>query len=337
MKFIDEVQISVESGKGGQGCVSFRREKHVPRGGPDGGSGGRGGHIILRTSSRVNTLLELRYKRHYKARGGHQGEPQNRTGADGEDLVIEVPVGTVVTSLKSDKKIDLIEDNQEFIYLKGGRGGQGNMFFKNSVNQAPTRAQPGEEGEFDELKLELKLLADVGLLGFPNAGKSTLISKLSAARPKVADYPFTTLTPNLGVVKVSDDFNFVIADIPGIIPGAHQGVGLGLQFLKHIERTKVFLHLVDISPMTEGDPIENFQAINNELLQYDKAQKTEFPLAERQQLVALNKCDLMSVEEIEIIKRKFEDKGYAVFPISAVTGLGLDALLYELKSIMEKV
>lgn len=336
MKFIDEMKITVQSGKGGPGCVSFRREKHVARGGPDGGDGGHGGNVYFRVNAHLNTLLKLRFKTKYKANDGEQGMAQNQTGHDGQDLHIEVPTGTVITNIATNERIDLNEDNHEILFLKGGRGGKGNWFFKTSINQAPDRAQPGEPGESADVHLELKLMADVGIIGFPNAGKSTFISKISQARPKIADYPFTTLTPNLGVVQIGDEADFVVADIPGLIPGAHKGAGLGIQFLRHIERTKCFVHLVDVSPMTEGDPFENYLAINHELSAYDGEHNLENPLSSRQQIVVLNKIDLIDQDELERIQRKFQAGGVQTYSISGISGFGIKDLIYKMYSMVKK-
>ncbi|MEZ0393337.1 MAG: GTPase ObgE, partial [Pseudobdellovibrionaceae bacterium] len=270
MKFIDEVNIVIASGKGGQGCVSFRREAMTPRGGPDGGDGGKGGDVILKVEKSLNSLVDFRRNKRYAAQSGQQGSGANCTGAHGSDMILHVPQGTIVRSSEGEILVDMT-GVQEYVLLKGGRGGKGNWFFKTSVNQAPEHAQPGEPGEELEVKLELKLIADVGIVGFPNAGKSTLISRISAAKPKIADYPFTTLTPNLGVVKAGDFRNFVVADIPGLVKGAHQGIGLGIQFLKHIERTKVFVHLVDVSGMSSQDPLQDYRDINEELKMYDES------------------------------------------------------------------
>ncbi|HXX81085.1 MAG TPA: GTPase ObgE, partial [Thermodesulfovibrionales bacterium] len=266
MQFVDYVKIMVKAGDGGRGCVSFRREKYVPRGGPNGGDGGRGGHIILRADHELNTLLDLRYQRHYRAKRGQHGMGKDMHGRDGDDLIIPVPVGTVVKDEETGEILgDLDADEKEFIAAKGGKGGLGNAHFATPTRQAPTFAQPGQEGEEKTLIIELKLLADVGLIGLPNAGKSTLISVISAAKPKIADYPFTTLAPNLGVVKLENFRSFVIADIPGLIEGAHKGAGLGFQFLRHVERTSLLLHLIDISKMSSGDPVDNLTTINREL------------------------------------------------------------------------
>lgn len=336
MKFVDEASITVESGKGGPGKISFRREKFVARGGPDGGDGGRGGNIIFKATSHLNSLLGLKYKTVFKAGDGEAGGPSRFTGSDGNDVVLEFPVGTIIRDLETNESFELINDGEERIFLKGGRGGKGNNFFKNSIDQAPTKAQPGEPGEKKSIKVELKLLADVGIIGFPNAGKSTLISKISAARPKVADYPFTTLVPNLGVVKSGDHSTFVVADIPGLIPGAHAGAGLGIKFLKHIEKTKCFLHLIDVSPMNEHKPMESFDLINNELKAYDKTKQSEVPLADRPQIIALNKCDIVESDELMGIKKSFEKKGFKVFMISGLSGYGLKEVVFELKKLIEE-
>ncbi len=324
MKFVDEVKISISSGHGGPGSVSFRRESMTPRGGPDGGDGGRGGDVIFKTSRHINSLVEIKSYKKYAAQDGQPGTSDNCFGAHGENLLMIVPEGTVIRNAEGGEILYDLDHDQEVVVLKGGRGGKGNTFFKNSVNQAPEYAQPGEDGESLEIQLELKLIADVGIIGFPNAGKSTLISRISAAKPKIADYPFTTLTPNLGVVKVGDYSNFVVADIPGLIKGAHQGVGLGIMFLKHIERTSLFIHLVDVSGMNGRDPMEDYEDIQYELKMYDEMNKDKdgfFPLMEREQMIVLNKIDLLSVDQIEKLKQNFKKKtGAEVYTISAVTG-----------------
>jgi len=270
MQFIDYVKIFVKAGDGGRGCVSFRREKYVPRGGPDGGDGGKGGDVIIRASSELHTLLDHKYKKSYKAKRGEHGKGSNMKGKDGEDLIINVPVGTVIKDSDTDEILaDLDNEGKEFRVAKGGRGGLGNAHFATPKNQAPRYAQPGEAGEERWIILELKLLADIGLIGLPNAGKSTLISVISSARPKIADYPFTTLTPILGVVKYGEYQSFVVADIPGLIEGAHKGVGLGHQFLRHVERTSMLLHLVDVSDFVDSNPIEDFEKIQKELELYN--------------------------------------------------------------------
>ncbi len=336
MKFIDEVTIEVASGKGGPGCVSFRREKYVPRGGPDGGDGGRGGNVIFKTSSRLHSLLDLKIKTKYHAENGEPGRSQNRSGRDGTDLIIMVPPGTVIKDANDHVVRDLAVDD-EFLFLEGGIGGKGNTFYKSSVNQAPDIAQKGMPGKSATVNVELKLLADVGIIGYPNAGKSTLISAISAARPKIADYPFTTLTPNLGVVRLDEDANFVVADMPGLIKGAHSGHGLGIQFLKHIERTKFFVHMIDVSGVSGRDPVQDFKDINDELKSYDKAMRDQedfAPLSPRAQIVALNKTDVLSSEEIEKLTAKFLKFKSAgkinvieVVSISAVTRKNLNVLV----------
>jgi GTP-binding protein len=256
MSFVDEIQLKVTSGHGGPGRVSFRREAKNPRGGPDGGDGGAGGDVIFRTNPNLNSLLHLKFKKVMAAENGFPGQNKNMTGRDGQSLEIEVPYGTLIKDMNGHILADLSDANP-FILLKGGRGGKGNAFFKTSVNQAPTHAQPGEPEQVAEIQLELKLIAHVGLIGFPNAGKSTLISRISAARPKIADYPFSTLVPHLGVVRLDEERTFVVADIPGLVPGAHKGVGLGVQFLRHIERTKLFVHLIDLNPLSGRNPVED--------------------------------------------------------------------------------
>ena len=328
MKFVDEVKIQVEAGKGGDGCLSFRREKFIPRGGPDGGDGGEGGSVYLQADESLNTLMEFRYKRSFKARNGHHGMGRLRTGAAGEDLILPVPVGTMVYDQDTDELIgDLVEVGQKLCVAKGGRHGLGNARFKSSVNRAPRQTVPGELGESRNLKLELKLLADVGLLGLPNAGKSTLISVVSNARPKVADYPFTTLHPNLGVVRVGEYKSFVIADIPGLIEGAAEGAGLGIRFLKHLSRTGILLHMVDIAPVDGSDPVEAVQKVYNELVKFSPE------LADKPRWLVLNKIDVLSPEEVEQrqkeIVERLEWQG-PVFCISAVLHEGTEHLCYKL-------
>nr|BFD61258.1 GTPase ObgE [Bdellovibrio sp. CKG001]BFD64722.1 GTPase ObgE [Bdellovibrio sp. HM001]BFD68928.1 GTPase ObgE [Bdellovibrio sp. HAGR004] len=339
MKFIDEVRITLASGRGGPGCVSFRRESGLPRGGPDGGDGGKGGDVIIRTSRHINSLVDIRSNKRYAAQNGHMGMGRQKAGHDGEDLVMIVPKGTIFRNMDGEIIVDMT-DIDEHVLLKGGRGGKGNEFFKTSVNQAPDYAQPGEDGEEVEVKLELKLIADVGIVGFPNAGKSTLISRISAAKPKIADYPFTTLTPNLGVVKAGDYSTFVVADIPGLVKGAHAGVGLGIQFLKHIERTRLFIHLIDASGMSGRDPLEDYADINNELKMYDENNKDKegfFPLSTRPQFVVLNKIDTLSENELAKLKKKFKEaSGSEPYAISAVTGKNIKEFVQELaRQILE--
>jgi GTP-binding protein len=331
MKFIDEAKIFVRSGHGGPGAISWRREKFVPRGGPDGGDGGSGGNVVFRINPQLSTLLDLKFKKRFLAEDGDPGDRQNMTGHNGKDAIIEVPMGTVVKDLKTGAVVcDLSDKTGDFVFLKGGRGGKGNQFFKNSVNQAPKFAQPGEDGLEGELQLELKLIADVGIIGFPNAGKSTLISKISAARPKIADYPFTTLVPNLGVVQGPDFKSFVVADIPGLIKGAHKGAGLGIRFLKHIERTRFFVHMVDVSGLNDRDPIQDFEDLNDELKFYDDARRSEegfVELSNRPQIVVLNKTDVLSEKQIEKVKNKFKKKNVDVFAVSAATKVGVKDLV----------
>jgi GTP-binding protein len=320
VKFIDEVTITVQSGDGGRGCVSFRRERFIPRGGPDGGDGGKGGDVIFQVTPRKRTLYHLRNKKHYKAAKGEHGQGSQRTGAGGADLMIEVPAGTLVIDAESGETLfDLIQPWEEVVVAKGGRGGQGNLRFKTSTHRAPKFAQPGEPGETLNLRLELKLLADVGIIGLPNAGKSTLISVLSAARPKIANYPFTTLSPNLGVVHIHDREPLIAADIPGLIEGAHTGTGLGIQFLRHVERTRILLHLIDASALDPDDPLAPYRAVNHEMLMYSAA------LAQKPQLVVLNKLD---VPEAEDLARRFCQAlpDSPVIRISAAARQGLDNL-----------
>jgi GTP-binding protein len=287
VKFFDEAFITVQSGDGGRGCVSFRREKFVPRGGPDGGDGGKGGDVIFKSSSHRRTLYPFRFKRQFKAPNGAHGQGKQKTGKNGDDLIIEIPPGTLIIDEETNQIIkDFTQPEMTCIIAHGGRGGQGNSRFKTSTHRAPKFAQPGEPGQFFKLKLELKLLADVGLIGLPNAGKSTLISVISAATPKIADYPFTTLTPTLGVVQAGWGEPFVVADIPGLIEGAHKGVGLGTRFLRHIERTRVLVHLIDLSILDPQNPLAEYETINRELANYGSQ------LAKKPQIVALNKIDL---------------------------------------------
>jgi GTP-binding protein len=329
MQFIDYVKIHVRAGDGGNGCVSFRREKYVPRGGPDGGDGGRGGNVILRADDRYNTLLDLRYQRSYRAKNGQHGMGKKMHGRDGEDVVVPVPVGTIVKDKETgDSLADLDEAGKEVVATRGGKGGIGNSHFATPTRQAPRFAKPGKEGEERDLIVELKLLADVGLVGLPNAGKSTLISAISQARPKVADYPFTTLVPVLGVVKLEDFRSFVVADIPGLIEGAHKGSGLGFQFLRHVERTRVLLHMVDVSEMMEGDTVENLLKINNELGLYSPL------LLEKPQVVAGTKTDVAVPEKLDRLREYCETNRVYFFPISAATGKGIKELLAKLSEVV---
>lgn len=330
--FIDQVKIYVKSGDGGNGMVNFRREKFVPQGGPAGGDGGYGGNVIISVSENANTLLDLRYRRHHKAERGENGGINDMHGKDGADRHIEVPAGTVIyDDITGQPLADMTASGQTVIIVKGGRGGRGNARFATSVQQAPTFAEQGEPGEEKWLRLELKLLADVGLVGFPNAGKSTLLAQVSAARPKIADYPFTTLVPNLGVVQV-DDHSFVMADIPGLIEGAHQGQGLGHEFLRHIERTRLLVHIVDAAGIDGREPLEDFHAINRELELYTPE------LAGRTQIVVLNKMDLPDAQDRkEQLEQVLTALGYSVFCISAATGQGVKELLRAIYALMQTV
>ncbi|MGB5749982.1 MAG: GTPase ObgE [Desulfobacterales bacterium] len=320
MKFFDEAFITVQSGDGGRGCVSFRREKFIPRGGPDGGDGGKGGDVIFKSSSHRRTLYPFRFKRQFKAKNGSHGQGKQKTGKKADDLIIEVPPGTLIIDEETLEIIkDFIHPDETFIIAEGGRGGQGNSRFKSSTHRAPRFAQPGEPGQFLKLKLELKLLADVGIIGLPNAGKSTLISVISSATPKIADYPFTTLTPTLGVVQAGWGEPFVVADIPGLIEGAHKGVGLGTRFLRHIERTRVLVHLIDISTVDPQNPLAGYETINRELASYSSK------LKEKPRIVVLNKLDLPDTKEaVEAFLAAFKDR--EVLQISAVTRKGVDKL-----------
>lgn len=333
MKFIDEARITVEAGNGGSGCLSFRREKFIPRGGPDGGDGGDGGDVIFIANSDLNTLIDFRYQRFYKAPNGQQGQGGNCTGKSGEDLRIQVPVGTIIYDAETDEQLgDLTEAGQEIIIATGGFHGLGNTRYKSSVNRAPYQTSPGQAGERKDLRLELRVLADVGLLGLPNAGKSTLIRAVSDARPKVADYPFTTLHPNLGVVKVGTHQSFVIADIPGLIEGAAEGAGLGLRFLKHLSRTGVLLHIVDIAPYDQHDPLEDIHTIVNELKKYD----TE--LVDKPRWLVFNKTDALLPEETEVvIKHILSELNWQqpYFQISAISNTGTKALIQALWTYIE--
>ncbi|PCJ44924.1 MAG: GTPase ObgE [Moraxellaceae bacterium] len=335
MKFVDEASIRVLAGDGGNGCLSFRKEKYVEFGGPDGGNGGHGGSVIVQTDVNVNTLVDFRYERTRLARRGENGTRRNCTGAAGEDIVLKVPVGTTIIDEDTDEVLgDLVRADQTLVVVKGGVGGLGNTCFKSSTNRAPRKFTTGKEGEQRHLRLELKVLADVGLLGMPNAGKSTLIRAVSAAKPKVADYPFTTLVPNLGVVDVGRYRSFVMADIPGLIEGAADGAGLGVRFLKHLARTRLLLHIVDIAPWDASDPVEAVDAIAGELHLFSKT------LAERERWLVLNKLDLMPEEEAE--KRCQEivdglDWQGQVYRISAVNGLGTQELVYDVMNHLEEL
>jgi GTP-binding protein len=323
MKFVDEITISVVAGKGGSGCVSFRREKYVPRGGPDGGDGGHGGSVVLEASDRKHSLLDFRYRNIFKAEAGKNGAGRNRYGRSGADLVIEVPVGTVAKDAVTGEILaDLTEPAQRWIAANGGRGGKGNSHFVSSTFRSPRFAQEGEPGGERSLRLELKLIADVGLVGLPNAGKSTLVSAVSAARPKIADYPFTTLTPNLGVVQYDDAPPFVIADVPGLIEGAHNGAGLGIRFLKHIERTRLLVHVIDLSRLSPDDPLEPFRQIEHELQSYSE------DMRKKPRIVVLNKADLVQNGlDLDRIEKKYRELGYPVLLASSLKRQGLRELI----------
>lgn len=330
MQFIDQAEVEVKAGDGGDGLVAFRREKYVPAGGPSGGNGGHGGSVYLVAVNNLQTLLDFRYARQFKAKNGQRGGPNNRTGASGDDLYVEVPCGTAVYDALTDELLgDLVEAEQQLCVAKGGKGGLGNAHFLSNRNRAPERALPGLPGDVCQIRMELKLLAEVGIVGLPNAGKSTLISALSAARPKIADYPFTTLIPNLGVVRRPTGDGTVFADIPGLIEGAHQGLGLGHDFLRHIERTRLMLHLVDA---TAEDPLLNYQTIQQELEAYGRG------LAERPQILALNKTDALLPEESSAIARSLEAVSQQpVYIISAVSGVGLDEMMQTVWSTLERL
>lgn len=326
--FVDEAAIDVVAGKGGDGCSSFRREKYVPRGGPDGGDGGKGGDVIIRANQNVASLLQLANQRVWKAQNGEQGGSSQCHGKNGRDLIIDVPVGTMVFDLNHDLLLkDLKENEDSFIVARGGFGGKGNMRFKSATMRSPTIAQPGEKGQSRSIRLELRMIADVGLVGFPNAGKSTLLSRLTKAKPKIANYPFTTMTPHLGLAQIGSDRGFVIADIPGLIEGASEGVGLGHDFLRHIQRAGVILHLVEPAPVDGTDPIRNYKAIRRELENFDEE------LGRRQEIVAVTKNDLP--EGVEVQKRFKDELGIDAFLISAVTGYGLKALVEKIDEILK--
>src|SRR6185312_3584279 len=329
--FVDQATIRVKAGNGGNGCMAFRREKFVPRGGPSGGDGGHGGDVIMESSERHNTLVHFRFNPEHKAQRGGHGEGSNCHGKDGRDVVLRVPVGTVVTNAETGELVaDFDQPGMRQVVAKGGRGGRGNARFATSTNQAPRRVEEGEAGEFRKLRLELKLLAEVGLVGFPNVGKSTLISVISAARPKIANYPFTTLAPNLGVVRVDESQDedeaqsFVVADIPGLIEGAHAGAGLGTQFVRHIERTRVLAHLVDVSEFSGRDPVQDFAVISVELREFGSG------LAEKPVVVVASKCDIAMPEKLAELEAMAKAKGLPFVAIAAATGQGIQKLKYIL-------
>jgi GTPase len=329
--FVDQVKITVQAGNGGDGCCSFRREKFIPKGGPDGGDGGKGGDVLFRAVGNLSTLLDLRYQQLYRAEHGKPGSGQLKTGKSGKDLVIQVPVGTVVRDHETRHVlVDLTEDSQEFVIARGGRGGLGNEHFKSSTNRAPRRADPGESGKHRVLFVELKLLADVAIIGFPNAGKSTLISKISNAKPKIADYPFSTLVPNLGLVQVGNYQSFVAADIPGLIQDAHLGKGLGTRFLKHTERTRLLVHLLDFSIASDRDPIADYETIQNELKQFSEE------LYGKPQILVANKVDHPEAEaKFAEYKERLTALNPTLFVCSSVTGQSLKELVYKIYEMLE--
>jgi GTP-binding protein len=333
MKFVDEVRIHVKAGNGGNGCVSFRRERFVPRGGPNGGDGGKGGDVILQADTQLSTLLDLTYPKQFLAPKGTHGKGKDQAGRNGEDLMIRVPVGTLVRDDQGgDVLQDLLFDGQRFIVARGGRGGRGNARFATATHRAPRHAEKGEKGQECWLRLELKLLADVGLIGYPNVGKSTLLSKISSARPKIADYPFTTLVPNLGVVTREEHQPFAVADIPGLIEGASLGAGLGLTFLRHVERTRLLIHLLDISEGSSQNPVKDFQTLNHELNAYHPS------LREKTQIIALNKIDIPSVRERAAdMEVQFKKMGYSLFLISGKTGEGVEGLMERVSHTLESI
>ncbi|MFW6035530.1 MAG: GTPase ObgE [Halothermotrichaceae bacterium] len=331
--FLDEVEFKVEAGDGGNGVVSFHREKFIDKGGPDGGDGGDGGSVVLEVDEGLNTLSDFQYQKFYKAKRGSHGSGSNQHGRNGEDLILKVPPGTVVYDADENEFLaDLTEDGQTFVAAKGGKGGKGNARFKKPTRKAPRFAEQGKPGVVRNLRLELKLLADVGLVGYPNVGKSTLISVVSQAKPKIDSYHFTTISPNLGVVSLGDYRSFVMADIPGLIEGAHQGVGLGDEFLKHIERTRLLVHVIDVSGVEGRNPLDDFEVINNELQNYSDT------LSKRIQIVALNKIDITQEKNrIVEVKNQLEEKGYEVYPISAATKDGVKALIYRIGELLEEI
>lgn len=331
--FVDIAKISIKAGDGGNGCVAFRREIYVPAGGPAGGDGGNGGNIIFKADNNLRTLLDFKYKKKYEAGKGEDGKGSNMFGKNGEDLIINVPVGTIIRDTNTNLVIaDLKKNENEVVVARGGRGGKGNTNFKSSVRQAPSFAKSGTKGQELEVTLELKLIADVGLLGFPNVGKSTFLSIVTKATPKIANYHFTTLTPNLGVVQLKNGSSFVIADIPGIIEGASEGVGLGFDFLRHIQRTKILIHIVDISGSEGRNPIEDFNTINKELSEYD------FKLSQKPQIVVANKMDLLLDEHMYVdFKNEMESKGYKVFSMSAATTQGINEILNYCNEMLSKI
>jgi GTPase len=334
--FIDEATIRVKAGDGGNGCLAFRREKFVPRGGPSGGDGGKGGDVLMESSERHNTLVHFRFNPEYKAERGRHGEGSNRTGREGVDVILKVPVGTILYDADTGEKVhDFSHADERIVIAQGGRGGRGNARFATSTHQAPREHEPGRPGEERTFRLELKLLADVGLVGYPNVGKSTLISRISAARPKIADYPFTTLQPNLGVVVVGkppEERSFVVADIPGLIEGAHSGAGLGMQFLRHIERTRLLVHLVDVSDASgRPDPVKDVQVITGELANFGAG------LEQKPMIMVASKIDVANKDKLAKLKKYCKKESLELFPISAVTGKGVDELKYAMAEKVEQV
>ena len=341
--FVDKAQIELRSGNGGPGCVSYRREKYLPKGGPDGGNGGKGGDVIFKVNPHLRSLINLTRKTIYHAENGQHGGGSKKTGRNGEDLVIEVPIGTLLKNENGEVLHDLCSQTNQMYFLKGGIGGKGNHFFRNSRNQAPSFAQEGQKGEGKLIYVELKLIADIGLIGFPNAGKSTLLSQISEATPKIGDYPFTTLRPHLGIVKLpqrQDIDPITIADIPGLVVDAHKGVGLGHNFLKHIDRTQALIYVLDA--LSEGEPIDVYRALQKEILCYQKDKKTSNtdtlpPLLQRPYIVALNKIDVLSNQQLAGILEVFQKNNISVVPISAKNGLGLQSFFKQIEDIVSKI
>src|SRR6476661_5484948 len=334
--FIDEAKIRVKAGDGGNGCMAFRREKYVPRGGPSGGDGGKGGDVIMESSERHNTLVHFRFNPEYKAQRGRHGEGSNRTGKEGEDILLKVPVGTIVYDDETGEMVhDFSQADERVVIARGGRGGRGNAQFATSTHQAPREHEPGREGEERVLRLELKLLADVGLVGYPNVGKSTLVSRISAAKPKIADYPFTTLQPNLGVVtigEIPDEDSYVVADIPGLIEGAHTGTGLGIQFLRHIERTRVLVHMIDVSDASgRPDPVADFKVIMGELKSFGA------DLEKKPMIVVASKIDVVNPEKLARLVKHCKKLKLKIYEISAVTGKGIPELKYALGKMVADI